>query len=145
MSRYSTFLTIDDDEHEPECAKWARVPDDAPTRTWQMWCMDGRKYRRAKGNPSCTCGNPAPVVYQGSHVQPHESDHRGGWLGLAHMPDYCADPEGPVEFVRLSVGEDPRTYHHEDNQGQADLVLDRQQVTKLRDALTDWLDREDWA
>ena len=85
----------------------------------------------------------APIVYLGSHVQPQPDDKRGGHLDLAYMPDYCADPEGPVPFLRLGLSEDPKTYNGGEP-GQADVVLDRQQVTALRDALTSWLEREDW-
>ena len=109
MSKYASFLDIDDDEHEPACAKWERISDDAPIGEWQMSYFDGGKFRRAKGDPSCTCGNPAPVIYQGSHVQPRGTDKRGGFLDLAYMPDYCAQPEGDVPFLRLFIGEDPST------------------------------------
>lgn len=81
----------------------------------------------------------APLVYLGSHVQPQPDDRRGGHLDLAYMPDYCADPEGPVPFLRLGLAEDPTTYQGMEP-GNADVVLDRAQVVALRDALTAWLD-----
>jgi hypothetical protein len=87
----------------------------------------------------------APLVYLGSHVQPREDDKRGGHLDLAFMPDYCADPEGPVPFLRLGLTQDPSTYGNEHSGGNADVVLDRAQVAALRDALTSWLaEGEDW-
>jgi len=82
----------------------------------------------------------APLIYLGSHVQPREDDKRGGHLDLAYMPDYCAEPEGPVPFLRLGLSEHPSTYQGMEP-GNADVVLDRAQVTALRDALTEWLDK----
>jgi len=88
----------------------------------------------------------APLIYLGSHVQPLEEDKRGGHLDLAYMPDYCADPEGPVPFLRLGLTQDPSTYQHAYATGCADVVLDRSQVTALRDALSSWLTKgEDWS
>lgn len=87
----------------------------------------------------------APLIYLGSHVQPRRDDKRGGHLDLAHMPPYCAEPEGPVPFLRLGLTQDPSTYQHQHATGSADVVLDRPQVEALRDALTSWLEAgEDW-
>lgn len=145
MSKYASFLDIDDDDHEHTCAKYERISDDAKAGEWQMARFDGTKYKRVEGDPPCTCDNPAPVIYQGSHVQPREGDKRGGFLDLAYMPDYCAQPEGDVPFLRLFVGEAASTYQGM-NPGQATIVLDQEQVVRLRDKLTRWLDeREEWS
>ena len=107
-------------------------------------------YARVPG-AACTCPSPAPLIYQGSHVSPSESDARGGSVDFAAIPNFChpsvrgsgADEGPPVEFARLSVTEDPATYRHELAGGSANVVLDRAQVVKLRDTLTLWLETRD--
>lgn len=93
----------------------------------------------------------SPYVYQGSHVVPRDGDPRGGWLEFGSIPNHCHpdadrgsdDMTHRVEFVRLGIREDKSTYRHDDNNDSATVVLDRRQVTKLRDVLTTWLDAEE--
>jgi hypothetical protein len=94
----------------------------------------------------------APVIYQGSHVLPEETDPRGGSLGLAHIAAhvryYRENPdadgkdepwEPPEPFLRLDVQEHSTSYRREP--GSATVVLTEHQAERLRDALTGWLER----
>ncbi|MEV4672698.1 hypothetical protein AB0K34_13670 [Actinomadura sp. NPDC049382] len=150
MSIYSTWLTIDDNDHATHCAVYERMPagDDWPDGA--VMVAGGIFYRRTE--QACTCGNPPPLVYQGSHVNPSQDGPRGGGVDVAAIPNHChpqvrgtlTDDGPPVEFVRLSVAEDETTYGGP-QPGYAQVVLDRAQVERLRDTLTNWLDtRERW-
>lgn len=143
MSIFATILSIDDHYHEPDvCTKYVEVTSDAG---WGAATSDGRYWQRVEG--SCTCGNRAPLVYQGSHVNPVEDGPRGGALLVCGIPDHCHpdarwgdDDHGkPVPFLRLSAYEDETTFQGGDP-GQATLVLDLAQVVQLRDTLTEWID-----
>lgn len=155
MSIYATFLSIDDDEHQTGCAKWEFLCEN----TGQGWpegagmLADQGYYRRT--DKPCTCGNPGPIIYQGSHVNPDDADPRGGSVDVAAIPNFLhpkvrqarcqtggEDMRFPVEFLRLSVSEDPTTYHY-GQEGYATVVLDRAQVQKMRDALTNWLETKE--
>jgi hypothetical protein len=93
----------------------------------------------------------SPYVYLGSHIRPTADLPRGGSLEVGAVPNHChpdadwgvtdtGDEKWRVEFLRIGVHEDPATYRHEDNHGDATVVLDRRQVQKLRNCLTRWLD-----
>jgi hypothetical protein len=159
VSIYATQFTISDDEHEPSCAKYRLIGEYPPGEAFTveggaMYVTAGdleRVYARVP-EASCTCGNPAPLVYQGSHVNPADGDPRGGSLSLAAIPNFChpsvrgtdAEDGAPVEFLRVDMAEDEATYHG-GNPGYATVVLDRAQVVKVRDGLTAWLDaKERW-
>lgn len=84
---------------------------------------------------------PAPLIYQGSHVLPDENDPRGGSFDLAHVPGFIG-PEGahvddPDEtcqpFLRVAL--------HGWDDVRSTVVLDGEQVHRLRDELTVWLAR----
>lgn len=76
-----------------------------------------------------------PIIYEGSHVIPSADDARCGWVEIAGIPAFCGpNPAQLVDFLRLDVSED--------NGCQATVVLDRAQVERIRDTLTDWLNRE---
>lgn len=152
MSIYASWLTIDDEDHEPECAKWRKVTkDQALSKPSYMSTWGDDYYVPVKG-ASCTCGNPGPVIYQGSHVNPSNADPRGGSLDVGSIPNHCHpdarhdgetdDMTHRVDFLRLSLVEDPATYHGL-HPGHATVVLDRAQVERLRDTLTYWLDTEE--
>ena len=161
MSIYATHLTIGDDEHDPSCAKY-RLLGEYPLP--EGWDVKGCAMITSSSTPgmhrvyasvpdaSCTCGNPAPLVYQGSHVNPSEDAPRGGSLSVAAIPNHChpsvrgsdTDDGPPVEFLRVDLAEDPATYHG-GNPGYATVVLERAQVLKVRDCLTQWLEsKERW-
>ena len=159
MSIYASWLTISDDEHEHSCAKWRLLGEYPQARPftvegaamWTNTATPGRSLVYARvPDASCTCGNPAPIVYQGSHVNPSEGDPRGGSVDFAAIPNHChpsvrgslTDEGPPVEFARLSVHEDKSTYHG-GQPGYATVVLERAQVEKLRDTLTQWLESEE--
>lgn len=76
----------------------------------------------------------APYLYRGSHILPSLDDERGGYVEVAAIPNYIvregrADGgPGLHDWLRVSVGD-----------GKA--VLNRAHVQRLRDTLTEWLDR----
>ncbi|HWB38270.1 MAG TPA: hypothetical protein VHA75_19800 [Rugosimonospora sp.] len=148
MSIYATWLSIDDNDHTPECAVYERMPDGQAWDDGAAMVVAGVYYRRT--GKACTCGNPPPLIYQGSHVNPSDDGPRGGSVDVAAIPNHChpsvrgslADEGPPVEFLRLSVAEDPTTYG-ETLPGYAEVVLDRAQVEEFRDTLTCWLDTEE--
>ena len=157
MSIYATRLTIGDDEHGPSCAKYRLLGEYPLTEAFTveggaLYVHAGeleRVYARVPG-AACTCGNPAPLVNQGSHDSPAEDHPRGGSLSVAAIPNFChpsvrgtgSDDGPPVEFLRVDVAEDKGTYHGM-NPGYATVVLERGQVGKLRDCLTQWLESEE--
>ena len=156
ISIYATWLTIADDEHEHSCAKYKLLGEFPVNEAWgDDWAMvtngpPGKRLVYARTDASCTCGNPAPLVYQGSHVSPAEDQPRGGSLSVAAIPNHChpsvrgsgTDEGPPVEFLRVDVSEDRSTFHGM-NPGYATVVLERAQVEKLRDCLTQWLESEE--
>lgn len=94
----------------------------------------------------------APIIYQGSHVLPEESDARGGSVDLAIIPPHVRfwreNPDTPVEdepegppyepFLRLSVD----THKNSDGgEAHSTVVLTRRQAGRLRDELNEWLDQ----
>jgi hypothetical protein len=160
VSIYASYFSVDDHEHTNGCAVYELLCED----TGQGWPagaarldFNGTYYRRV--DKPCTCGKPAPIIYKGSHVNPADDDPRGGSIDLAAIPNFLHpnvrqaryenpdaddDMRFPVEFLRLSVSEDPAT-HHYGQEGYATVVLDRTQVERMRDALTHWLDtKERW-
>ena len=153
MSIYSSWLDIDDNDHDISCASYERIgpadswPDDATMATSGE---DGATVYYRGVNRPCTCGNKPPIIYQGSHVNPSDDDPRGGSIDIAAIPNHChpavrgtATNDGPpVWFLRLTVDEDETTYHGM-QPGRATVVLDRSQVEKIRDTLTRWLDEEE--
>jgi hypothetical protein len=92
-------------------------------------------------------GLGAPIIYQGSHILPANSDRRDGRLDLAAIPGHIDRPDRPA----LHDGrESDEPYHPwlrvslDSKRGsdfvQSDAVLDRGQVEALRDYLTGWLE-----
>lgn len=87
----------------------------------------------------------APIIYQGSHVLPADSDPRGGSVHLALVPSHItrdgrddkAEDEAPWPYLRLDVCAHETTYQ---GGGAAPVVLTTRQAVRLRDALTEWLD-----
>lgn len=156
MSIYASWLDIDDTEHERTCDVYERIgtapswPEGAALSTEGE---DGETIYYRRVDKPCTCNNPAPIIYQGSHINPADDHPRGGSVDIAAIPNHCHpdvrgsgedDTRFPVEFLRLSVGEDETTYHG-GNPGYATVVFDRAQVEKIRDTLTAWLDaKERW-
>lgn len=90
---------------------------------------------RCDGCGACG-GLGAPFIYHGSHVMPEANGARSGqvdcgWLSkfVRHHrdnPTATDDPDGVDPWMRFSVNE-------------ADVILDRAQVTALRDGLDEWL------
>lgn len=150
MGIYATWLAIDDGDHPLTCATWKRASRKQAEESRRMaFDYDGRYYMPS--GDACDCPNKPPLIYQGSHVNPSDDDPRGGYLLACAIPNHCHpdvrfdnhDDEGaPVDYLRLSMGEDPSTYHGMEP-GHATLVLGRAQVEKLRDTLTQWLDAEE--
>ncbi len=82
----------------------------------------------------------APIVYQGSHVVPDDTDERGGSVDLACLPGHITrdardDGDGPgLPYLRLGVqvaaGLDPAT-----------VILTERQARRLHETLGEWLER----
>jgi hypothetical protein len=90
----------------------------------------------------------APIIYEGSHVLPSDTDRRGGCVEVAAIPNHITRDgrddatEGSLkDWLRLSVqsveSEDPGAFSAAD----ATVVLTRNQVERLNETLTGWLDR----
>lgn len=141
MSIYGTILFFDQ-WHEDGCAVWVEDPPGS------------NSYRL--GERACTCGLPgSPYVYEGSHVLPSATDRKGGSLDLAMVPAHITrdgrddGAEGPKDWLRLSLTNQASTEQYEGKPyvpaGASTIVLNRRHAEELRDALTDWLEREeDW-
>ncbi len=138
MSIYGTFFSLDC-EHAEECAFWVEASDGV----------------FEPGDPAdCTCDlRDAPLVYEGSHVLPSDQDRCGGEVELATIPDHIIRddrpelPDGTLkDWLRLGVGSLDSTFRHEGKPyvagGDATVILTRPHVERLRDALTEWLERE---
>ncbi|MFF4392107.1 hypothetical protein ACFY0G_35910 [Streptomyces sp. NPDC001552] len=96
----------------------------------------------------------APLVYQGSHVNPADDHPRAGRLEIAAVPNHChpgvrnqempaagalVAAEGrPVEYLRVSLAQCAGTCP-DDRPGQATVILDRAQVERLHATLAEWL------
>lgn len=136
MSIYGTWLSLDESEHDDDCDTWVEV---------EPGCFE------LSGKP-CSCGTPrAPIIYEGSHVLPSDTDPRGGGIDVAAIPDFITrdgcDDEGPWDWLRLSVSSRPSSTRSVVGApyvsgGIAAVVLTRPLVVELRDTLTAWLDRE---
>lgn len=113
-------LPAPDDEHSEDCGIWTEH--------------------------ACTCGQPdAPLVYQGSHILPSDSDRRGGYVDIALIPAHvrywrehpdapvATEPEEPPEpFLRLGVNNET-------------VILTRRNVKQVADTLNGWLRRTEAA
>lgn len=74
-------------------------------------------------------GDLAPIVYQGSHVLPADTDERGGGVEIAHVPGRY---NGWHPWLRLTV--------YDDTVGaNATIVLTEPQVRLLHAALAEHL------
>jgi hypothetical protein len=154
MSIFSSWLDLDDDQHEPTCDVYELIGEGEtwpPGTTMSTTDLNGMSRHFKRGNRPCSCGNRPPIIYQGSHVNPADDHPRGGSIDVAAIPNHChpdvrgsdGDDMGrPVEFLRLSVDENKTTYGGS-QPGSATVVLDRAQVERLRDTLNDWLSTEE--
>lgn len=88
----------------------------------------------------------APLVFQGSHVLPHDDDARAGCLDLAYIPGHIERPDRPAvdpdsevlhPWLRLGLS----TLGETGDLPHLTVVIDRQQVTALHAYLGDWLQR----
>lgn len=141
MSIYATWLVLGGGEHEDGCAIYAEEPPGSGTLEFS-------------GRP-CSCGTPrAPLVYEGSHVLPADTDRRGGEVQVAAIPDFIerdgrvdARGSGLKDWLRLSVASDASSLMRKGEPyvpgGRATVVLTRPLVEELRDTLTLWLEREE--
>jgi hypothetical protein len=81
----------------------------------------------------CNDGHPddpgPPFAYAGSHLLPDvDGAERGGYLEIAGIPSYVTEPPALHDWVRLSIND-------------ADVLLDRAMVERVRHVLTEWLQR----
>lgn len=90
----------------------------------------------------------APIVYEGSHVLPSDTDRRGGSVEVAAIPNHItrdgrddATDGSLKDWLRLSVrsveSADPGAFYAAD----ATVLLTRRQAARLRNTLSEWLDR----
>lgn len=129
MSIFASLKAPSDDEHTDDCARWDKRID-ADGETWEISERD------------CDCGQPdAPLVYQGSHVLPEETDLRGGYVDLALIPAHVRfwrdNPDAPV-----STGPDnpPDPYLRLGVNGET-VILTRRHVSEIWAELSEWLER----
>lgn len=118
MSIYGSLAAPCGDEHEDDCAIWAKEGD--------IWRLSDRP---------CDCGQPkTPLVYLGSNVLPAKTDPRGGWVDLALIDSHITrdgrdnrpDDEKPWPFLRFGVND-------------ATVVLTREHVEQIHATLDWWL------
>lgn len=109
--------------------------DEHKTRCARLRKLGPKEYEQDDSKP-CTCG-VSPILYQGSHVLPSNKDKRGGDLGFASIPPHI--PRNGKDNGRKPH---PWLRFHLDGGFQNSLILTRAQVLKLRDALTEWLERQ---
>lgn len=87
----------------------------------------------------------APIIYQGSHVLPADTDPRGGSVFLCAIPSHItrdgrddrSEDEGPWPWLRLSVHAHATSYG--DRNGDATVILTPRQAERMRDTLAEWL------
>lgn len=93
---------------------------------------------------------PAPLIYLGSHILPTPDSPRGGSLHCSHIPDHITrgtpgepgyEGDGLKDYMRVGVSEQQRPNLNQ-YPGSGDVLLDREQVLRLRDYLTWWLEAE---
>lgn len=93
----------------------------------------------------------APFIYEASHILPTPDSLRGGEIGCAHIPDHIdrgtEGEEGYIgpglhDYLRVHITEDWCHQKRERQLGDAEVLLDRDQVVRLRDYLTWWLEAE---
>lgn len=147
MSIYGSGLVdFDADDHahprdDTRCAKWKPCTENEAYETSGTYIIGEHDYYRLDPDTACTC-RCGPIAYQGSHVLPADDDPRAGSVDLAtiagfisHLPDRppLSDDTFPYwPWLRLSIAEN-------DTVDDVTVVLDKWQVTQMRDALTWWL------
>lgn len=141
MSIYGSTWSVDADDHTDTCQLWQLAPPGLPILGPLRYDNDGTVHYIDR-NRSCTC-LCGPVVYQGSHVLPADTDRRAGTFGFAEIPGHITrdgrddgpeDDDRPWPWLRVTM----RAEGAPDCQ---DVVLDRGQAETLRDYLIDWLQR----
>lgn len=139
MSIYATWLTIEDER------QWIASLEAAGVNAGVI----------RDGGPTPE-DLDAPIVYQGSHVLPSDSDRRGGSVYVCAIPDHITRdghddvPELTLkDWLRLGVSSEDSDTEYEGKPyepgGDATVVLTRSQAERLRDTLTAWLDRKETA
>lgn len=119
MSIYGSLPAPNDDDHLDDCGLW-----DKHDGCWQ------------RSDRPCTCGQPdAPLVYQGSHVLPSETDKRGGYVDIASIAGFITrdgrdesdlDYDTPWSYLRFGVN------------GET-VILTERNVRQVADTLNEWL------
>lgn len=136
MSIYGSSVVFDD-THAEDCAIWVESPSEPG-----IYAAFGE---------TCTCGlRNAPIVYEGSHVLPADTDRRGGGVDVASIPGFIErdgrdqpDEDGHHPWLRLSVDnvESLEQWHGKPyvRAGRAVVVLDARHVARLHKYLGEWL------
>ncbi|MDG4792104.1 hypothetical protein O7626_40530 [Micromonospora sp. WMMD1102] len=81
---------------------------------------------------------PAPILYQGSHVLPADNDARDGVLLLCQIPGHISRDGRDLSDGDRTVWPWLRLSLHGPG-GDATVVLDREQVERIHAYLGDWL------
>ena len=122
MSIYGSLPAPDDSEHEDSCARW-----DKRDNCWEI------------SDRPCDCQQPdTPLVYQGSHVLPADTEARGGTVDLALIPSHITrdgrddqpEDEKPWPYLRLGVNEQT-------------VVLTVRNARQIHATLSEWLAAQD--
>ncbi len=106
-------------------ATWLVFDDDAVKTT--------REQEKITGLHLSAYVSRSPWKYQGSHLLPDVTDESVGHFSVSGIPDHIRqrDAKPPFDWLRFDVV----------GHGSATVILDREQATKLRDMLTEWLTR----
>jgi len=119
MSIYATIFEIGG-EHGRNCTRMTKI---------------GKRMYEQDDSKPCTC-KTSPITFQHSGVLPSASDKRSGCFMLAAIPSHITRdgrdnmPEGRWHpWLRVSV------FDVESDS----FILDKKQVEKLRDSLSEWL------
>jgi hypothetical protein len=142
MSLWCTTFGIADDDHDVDlCDRWLRC--DCCGNAFQVHdhaCVGPDRHWVYDDTLPCTCGS-GPIVYQESHQVPDPNVRRGfveAGIVAPHIgpdgEDRDDSSETHLPYLRLSVCASSAPAEHDT------VVLDKRQVTGLRDALSEFLD-----
>lgn len=126
MSIYGSLEAPCDDLHDDDCARWEKHGN--------VWEISDRP---------CDCGQPdAPLVYQGSHILPEETDERGGYVDIAmispHVRFWRDNPDAPTSW-EPDIDTAPAEPFLRFGVNESTVVLTRRNVEMVHASLTEWL------
>jgi hypothetical protein len=134
VSIYATTVSFNADDHDPACARWVECSCDLKRSHAQLLIGLSGQHSRCDDTAPCIC-QCGPIIYQGSHILPADTDPRDGYFSLAEIPGHierdgrgARDEDTPWPWLRASLNGE-------------DVVLDHAQVVELHRYLGDWLER----